>query len=376
MRDNECTKIIGTNVILVPYKEKHVKRYHEWMKSAELQYFTGSESLTLEEEFQMQKRWHQDQDKCTFIILEKAIYIENGNEIEAMIGDTNLFFNESDQPNTAEIEIMIANINCREKKRGWEAIILMMLYGIDKLNVTKYIAKIKCDNEKSIKMFEKLRFQQKRPLFFNSVMYGSFYTGAEFAQQTYNRMFKFSLSPASINIEETNTFKIEKPLFIWIKNFNQKLSLLNKNNMMQLESYNWAQLKRYAIYGCFIAGPLLHGWYKWLDMFYKGKTMKIVLTKVLIDQFVFTPPLITLFFISMSLMESKPNVFDECKAKFFQTFKTSCIYWLPVQFFNFLLVPPILRVSFVSIAAFCWVNILCYLKNIPVSECNNNQIKY
>lgn len=47
-----------------------------------------------------------------------------------MIGDTNLFFNELDQPNTAEIEIMIANINCREKKRGWEAIILMMLYGI------------------------------------------------------------------------------------------------------------------------------------------------------------------------------------------------------------------------------------------------------
>lgn len=160
MRDNECIKIIGTNVILVPYKEKHVKRYHEWMKSAELQYFTGSESLTLEEEFQMQKRWHQDQDKCTFIILEKAIYTEGGNEIEAMIGDTNLFFNELDQPNTAEIEIMIANINCREKKRGWEAIILMMLYGIDKLNVTKYIAKIKCDNEKSIKMFEKLKFHK------------------------------------------------------------------------------------------------------------------------------------------------------------------------------------------------------------------------
>lgn len=26
MRDNEFTKIIGINVILVPYKEKHVKR--------------------------------------------------------------------------------------------------------------------------------------------------------------------------------------------------------------------------------------------------------------------------------------------------------------------------------------------------------------
>lgn len=52
------------------------------------------------------------------------------NFLEAMIGDTNLFFNESDQPNTAEVEIMIANVTYRRKKRGWEAVILMLLYGI------------------------------------------------------------------------------------------------------------------------------------------------------------------------------------------------------------------------------------------------------
>ncbi|XP_076764620.1 N-acetyltransferase 9-like protein [Xylocopa sonorina] len=187
MKDNEFTKIIGTNVILVPYKKKHVKRlvsftsyrlstlvcmdtnirhflnlsrYHEWMKSAELRYLTGSEALTLEEEFQMQQQWHQDQDKCTFIILEKSVFAETGDEIEAMIGDTNLFFNELDQPNSAEIEIMIANVASRGKKRGWEAIILMLLYGIDKLNVTKYIAKTKFDNEKSIQMLQKLKFHE------------------------------------------------------------------------------------------------------------------------------------------------------------------------------------------------------------------------
>lgn len=49
--------------------------------------------------------------------------------LEAMIGDTNLFFNESDQPNTAEVEIMIADVTYRRRKRGWEAIILMLLYG-------------------------------------------------------------------------------------------------------------------------------------------------------------------------------------------------------------------------------------------------------
>nr|XP_012140200.1 PREDICTED: N-acetyltransferase 9-like isoform X3 [Megachile rotundata] len=130
------------------------------MKSAELQYFTGSEALTLEEEFEMQKRWHQDQDKCTFIILEKSIFSTSSNEIEAMIGDTNLFFNQSDELNCAEIEIMIADVTCRGKKRGWEATILMLLYGIEKLNVTKYMAKIKFNNEKSIKMFEKLQFHE------------------------------------------------------------------------------------------------------------------------------------------------------------------------------------------------------------------------
>ena len=80
---------------------------------------------------------------------------------------------------------------------------------------------------------------------------------------------------------------------------------------------------------------------------------------------------------AMSLMESKQDIFGECRMKFVQTFKTSCMYWLPVQFLNFLLIPPALRVSFVSIAAFCWVNILCYLKSVPLTECNNNSnVKY
>ncbi|KOX78483.1 Mpv17-like protein 2 [Melipona quadrifasciata] len=217
---------------------------------------------------------------------------------------------------------------------------------------------------------------QKRPLFFNSVIYGSFYTGAEFTQQTYSKIFKFSSSSLSINSEETDTSKTEKPLFVWIRKFDQMLGLLNENDSTQSRSYNWPQLKRYAIYGCFIAGPVLHGWYKWLDMFYKGKTIKIIVTKLLVDQFILTPPLIALFFISMSSMEGKSNVFDECKTKFLQTFKTSCMYWLPVQFLNFLLIPPVLRVSFVSVAAFCWANILCYLKSTPVSTCYDNQIKY
>lgn len=145
---------------MVPYEERHVPRYHEWMKSSELQYLTASDPLTLQEEFLMQKRWHEDENKCTFIVLDKSSFESTNDETDAMIGDTNLFFNDPDEPGRAEIEIMIAEPAYRGKGKGWEATVLMLLYGIDTLGVRSYVAKIKLDNAKSIEMFEKLGFQE------------------------------------------------------------------------------------------------------------------------------------------------------------------------------------------------------------------------
>lgn len=53
---------MGEKVALVPYKPEHVPKYHEWMKSPFLQEMTASEPLTLEEEYEMQESWHQDQE--------------------------------------------------------------------------------------------------------------------------------------------------------------------------------------------------------------------------------------------------------------------------------------------------------------------------
>ncbi|XP_067205840.1 PXMP2/4 family protein 4 [Linepithema humile] len=204
---------------------------------------------------------------------------------------------------------------------------------------------------------------QKRPLLFNSVVYGSFYTSAEFIRQSFSKMSK----PIQIIEEPKNSADTKGPILIQIQRLCQTLDLVNEDSV-QSTNYNFPQLKRYAIFGCLLAGPILHRWYKWLDAFYSGKSMKIVLTKLFADQFIFTPPLIMLFFISMSLMEAKSDILRECRIKFLRTFQTSCGYWLPVQFINFMLIPAYLRVTYVSVASFCWVNILCYLKNVPTVE--------
>ena len=46
MKLNEDTVIVCDNFTLVPYREKHVEKYHGWMKDAELQEQTASEPLT------------------------------------------------------------------------------------------------------------------------------------------------------------------------------------------------------------------------------------------------------------------------------------------------------------------------------------------
>ncbi|KAJ1523030.1 hypothetical protein ONE63_002161 [Megalurothrips usitatus] len=145
MRLNENTCIVGKAVVLVPYKEYHVTKYHDWMKSEELQHLTASEPLSLEEEYEMQKSWHTDDNKCTFIVLDKAKFDDSGDEI-----------NESHH--NAEAEIMIAERNARGKKHGWEAMLLMLRYGVEELNIKVYEAKIKFDNTASIKMFSKIGF--------------------------------------------------------------------------------------------------------------------------------------------------------------------------------------------------------------------------
>ncbi|XP_011861864.1 PREDICTED: N-acetyltransferase 9-like protein isoform X2 [Vollenhovia emeryi] len=163
------TQYLGLG-LLGAVRAVNIKREHSYQRNernfgtvrrkTRYKYLTSSEPLTLDEEFEMQKRWLEDEDKCTFIILDQPVYVATGNEIDAMVGDTNMFLHCSQGLIVAEIEIMIADESYRGKKRGWESIVLMLLYGVETLNINKFCAKIKLDNAVSFRMFEKLGFRE------------------------------------------------------------------------------------------------------------------------------------------------------------------------------------------------------------------------
>ncbi|KAF9352009.1 N-acetyltransferase 9 [Mortierella sp. AD094] len=83
------------------------------MQSPELLEMTASEPLTLKEEYEMQESWRIDENK--------------------MVGDVNLFFNDHDDPHSAEIEIMIAEPDYRRKGMGLEALCMMITYGYSEI---------------------------------------------------------------------------------------------------------------------------------------------------------------------------------------------------------------------------------------------------
>ncbi|KAI9382675.1 hypothetical protein POPTR_014G161800v4 [Populus trichocarpa] len=78
----------------------------------------------------------------------------------AMVGDVNIFMNDVDDPQVAEIEIMIAEPKSRGKGLGKESVLMMMAYAVRDLGIHVFRAKIGESNGSSLNMFCNLGFQE------------------------------------------------------------------------------------------------------------------------------------------------------------------------------------------------------------------------
>ncbi|KAG8744430.1 hypothetical protein FRC10_010208 [Ceratobasidium sp. 414] len=169
MRLNETTAVVGQKVVLVPYRAEHVPKYHEWMTDPELLELTASEPLTLEEEMDMQRKWKEDDDKLTFIILarEEPYSAESIRDLP-MVGDVNLFLKDVEAEDggvtkEAEVEVMIAEREYRRKGLAQETLGLFLNYVTREqrglaLSPYQLVVRIGSSNTPSRTLFERLGF--------------------------------------------------------------------------------------------------------------------------------------------------------------------------------------------------------------------------
>jgi len=182
-----------------------------------------------------------------------------------------------------------------------------------------------------------------RPMLSNACIYGGLYTLAEVSQQT----MKSSIQPVKPSVSAS---------------FSADMGLRPSPGI------DLSSVKRYAIMGTLVFPPILTHWYRWLEATFPCTSPRVVARKLLLDQFLLTPWVVVLFYLGMAALEGKKGeeLTKELKEKGAKTFLLDCCYWLPIQYLNFKFVPAWLRVTYIGVTTFLWLNILCYIKSQPL----------
>lgn len=100
----------------------------------------------------------------------KLIKVKSEDGAGPVIGDVDLFFFPEGE---AEVNIMIASPEWRRHGHASEALTLAIQYAMQRLEVSKFVAKIGADNEASCKFFERHGFKRinEEPNVFGQLVY-------------------------------------------------------------------------------------------------------------------------------------------------------------------------------------------------------------
>ncbi|CAL7935625.1 unnamed protein product [Xylocopa violacea] len=148
------------------------------------------------------------------------------------------------------------------------------------------------------------------------------------------------------------------PKYLLYTNIGISISLSATGDVMEQhyeilkgEWHKWSfnRTRNMAISGMSI-GVVCHYWYKYLDAKLPGRTIHIVLKKVVLDQLICSPLYITMFFLTLGILEgsSWPKLKEEIIKKAHKLYLAEWIVWPPAQVFNFYFLPTKYRVLYDS----------------------------
>ena len=117
-----------------------------------------------------------------------------------------------------------------------------------------------------------------------------------------------------------------------------------------------------TVMGLCILGPGLRSWYIILEKVVKGTGTAVALKKMLLDQIIWAPSFLAMFFCLVGLMNgrSKEEIKDKFKIDYVSAIKVNYLIWPAVQMLNFKFVPMQHRVVVVNIVALFWNTYLAY----------------
>lgn len=112
-------------------------------------------------------------------------------------------------------------------------------------------------------------------------------------------------------------------------------------------------------------GPLVHYWYIFLDRWLPGRSLPVLCKKVALDQLVCSPVYVSLFLLSLGLMENKTwaEIKNDFVGKGAVLSVAEWIVWPPAQFINFYFLPTKYRVMYdstISLAFDCFWSYVCF----------------
>lgn len=146
----------------------------------------------------------------------------------------------------------------------------------------------------------------------------------------------------------------------------EKHDASNKKSTMDYE-----RIGRMGIVGL-AQGPVNHWWYTWLDRVLPGKSLVVIGKKILADQVIASPFFSSTFFVGVGLLEgySTAEAWQEYKDKFLMVYLIDCAVWPPSQLINFLFVPAVYRVLYISILTVAWNVFMSYAKHFDKLHLN------
>mmetsp|Transcript_33507 Transcript_33507/g.84111 ORF Transcript_33507/g.84111 Transcript_33507/m.84111 type:complete len:192 (+) Transcript_33507:1126-1701(+) len=132
-------------------------------------------------------------------------------------------------------------------------------------------------------------------------------------------------------------------------------SIVSQKAVIRSKQIDWKPVATFASFAV-IQAPLIHSWYGILDKLFAGKTgTTVALSKLALDQLIFSPFLTSLFFSYLELVNGKPeSIPDTISKQLLPCMKMSWKVWPITQWINFTFVPPHLRVLFGNFVGFLW----------------------